>query len=326
VKRPKGQFWDKVQDDLEKIEIALKKNLQSHLDLVSEVAGHLLFSGGKRLRPLLIILCARICDYNKGDEISISTAVEYLHAATLLHDDIVDDAALRRGKPVANSIWGNPITVLVGDFLFARASSIVSSTGKMGVVKVMAEIMEEMSQGEIDQLVRKGDLNISEKDYMKVIRQKTAVLFQGACQTGAIIADAEKKKEKALSAFGLNIGIAFQMIDDLIDYISDTKTLGKEAGADIKEGKLTLPVIYSLKKASSSDRTFIHKMIENKNFSKHDFQTLIELLEKYKGISYVQDKAAFYIKKAKESLSIFPSSEHKEILTAIADFTLVRDT
>jgi len=325
VKKLKGQFWDRVQDDLEKIESALKNNLNSHLNLVSEVAGHLLFSGGKRLRPLLIILCARICGYNKGDEINLSTAVEYLHAATLLHDDIVDGAALRRGKPVANSIWGNPITVLVGDFLLARASSIAAGTGKMGIIRVMAEIIEEMSQGEIAQLVRKGDLEISENDYMKVIRQKTAVLFQGACQTGAIVAGAEKKKEKALSVFGLNLGIAFQMIDDLIDYISDTKTLGKEVGADLKEGKLTLPVIYSLKKANSFDRDCMERIIENTEFSFQDFQALIELLEKYKGISYVKDRAAFYIQSAKESLSIFPPSEYKEILMAIADYTLVRN-
>jgi octaprenyl-diphosphate synthase len=325
VKKLKGQFWDRVQDDLEKIEAALKNNLNSHLNLVSEVAGHLLFSGGKRLRPLLIILCARICGYNKGDEINLSTAVEYLHAATLLHDDIVDGAVLRRGKPVANSIWGNPITVLVGDFLLARASSIAAGTGKMGVIRVMAEIIEEMSQGEIAQLVRKGDLKISENDYMKVIRQKTAVLFQGACQTGAIVAGAEKKKERALSVFGLNLGIAFQMIDDLIDYISDTETLGKEAGADLKEGKLTLPVIYSLKKATPFDRDCMERIIENTEFSFQDFQALIELLEKYKGISYVKDRAAFYIQSAKESLSIFPSSEYKEILMAIADYTLVRN-
>ncbi|MBW1642517.1 MAG: polyprenyl synthetase family protein [Deltaproteobacteria bacterium] len=326
MKRLSGQFWDRVQDDLEKIETALKNNLNSHLDLVSEVAGHLLFSGGKRLRPLLIILCARICGYNKGDEINLSTAVEYLHAATLLHDDIVDGAALRRGKPVANSIWGNPITVLVGDFLLARASSIAAGTGKMGIIRVMAEIMEEMSQGEIDQLLRKGDLKISENDYMRVIEQKTAVLFQGACQTGAIIADAEKKKEKALSGFGLNLGIAFQLIDDLIDYISDTKTLGKEAGTDLKEGKLTLPVIHALKKASPFDRDCMERIIRNNEFSFHDFRELIELLEKYKGISYVKDRAAFYIQSAKESLSIFAPSEYKEILMAIADYTLVRNT
>lgn len=326
MKRVKGRLWDMVQHDLEQIEIALKKNLNSHLDLVTEVAGHLLFSGGKRLRPLLMVLCARTCDYKQGDEIKVSTALEYLHAATLLHDDIVDGASLRRGKPVANSIWGNPITVLVGDFLFARASSIAVNTGKMGIIKVMAEIIEEMSQGEIDQLIRKGDLKLSENEYMKVIRQKTAVLFQGACRTGAIIADAQKQKEKALSEFGLNLGIAFQMIDDLIDYTSDTKTLGKEVGTDLKEGKLTLPVIYSLKKANSVDRDYMKKIIKNNDFSYKDFQTLIELIEKYKGIAYVQDRAAFYIQSARASLSIFPSSKHRQALMDIADYTLVRKT
>lgn len=324
MKRVKGQFWDVVKDDLVEIEIALKKNLDTHLDLVSEVAGHLLFSGGKRLRPLLMILCARMCGYSKGDEINVSTALEYLHAATLLHDDIVDGASLRRGKPVANSIWGNPITVLVGDFLFARASSIAANTGMMGIIRTMAKIIEEMSQGEIDQLVRKGDLGISEDDYMNVIRQKTAVLFQGACRTGAIIANAQQQKEDTLSEFGINLGIAFQMIDDLIDYTSDTKTLGKAVGMDLKEGKLTLPVIHALQKANPVDRDCMEKIIKNTDFSSEDFKALIELLDKYKGIFYAQERAAFYVQSARDSLSAFPPSKHREVLMAIADYILVR--
>lgn len=324
MKGLEGELWDCVQDDLEKVEIALRKNLNSHLDLVLKVAGHLLFSGGKRLRPLLTILCARMCDYGQGDEIHVSTAVEYLHAATLLHDDIVDGATTRRGKPVANSIWGNPATVLVGDFLLARASSIAAGTGKMGILRVMAEVIEEMSQGEIEQLIRKGDIGISENDYMEVIRRKTAVLFQGACQTGAILANASREKEEALSEFGLNLGIAFQMIDDLIDYTSDLQTLGKDAGADLKEGKLTLPVIHSLRKANRVDREHIEKIINGNQISFREFQSMLAFLKKYKGISYAQHRAEFHIQLAKDSLSFFPSSEHKDILKHIADYTVER--
>lgn len=324
MKKIKGEFWGLVQDDLESIESALKNNLDSHLDLVSEVAGHLLFSGGKRLRPLLLVLCARICDHKKGDEIHVSTALEYLHAATLLHDDIVDEASLRRGQPVANSIWGNSVTVLVGDFLFARASSIATNTGKMAIVRVMAEILEEMSQGEINQLIRKGDLGISEEDYMRVIHQKTAVLFQGSCRVGSILADAEKRKEDALSEFGLNYGIAFQMIDDLIDYTSDTKTLGKEVGTDLKERKLTMPVIYALREANSHDQNRMEEIINHSHFSIDDFNELLDLLEKYKGISYVKNRAADHIQSAKDSLNIFPKSKYKDILMSIADYTIER--
>lgn len=324
MKKKESGFWDLVQGDLEKIESALKKNLDSHLDLVSEVAGHLLFSGGKRLRPLLLVLCARICGHKKGDEIHVSTALEYLHAATLLHDDIVDGAALRRGKPVANSIWGNSVTVLVGDFLFARASSIATNTGEMAIVRVMADILEEMSQGELNQLIRKGDLGVSEKDYLRVIHQKTAVLFQGSCRVGSILADANKEKEEALSLFGLNFGIAFQMIDDLIDYTSNTKTLGKEVGTDLKERKMTLPVIHALREATSRDRDRMVKIINHNNFSVDDFNELLDLLEKYKGITYVKNRAADHIQSAKDSLSIFPASEYKEILMNIADYTIER--
>lgn len=324
MRKIKDELFLSIQDDLERIETALKQNLDPHLDLVSQVAGHLLFSGGKRLRPLLMVLCARICGYSMGDEVVFSTALEYLHAATLLHDDIVDGADLRRGKPVANSIWGNPITVLVGDFLFSRASSMATRTGKMRIIEIMAEIVEEMSQGEINQLIRKGDITISEDEYMEVIRRKTAVLFQGACKAGAILADASREKEEALSAFGLNTGIAFQLIDDLIDYTSDTSTLGKTAGADLREGKLTLPVIHVLKTGEGRYKKRIQQIIQKKGVSSRNFQTLKQLLRENGGISYAHNQATLYIQEAKNSLSVFPSSRHKETLMDIADHSLVR--
>ena len=240
-----------VKDDLKEIETALKENLNPHLDLVSKIAGHILFSGGKRLRPLLMVLSARICGYDGDYDKTFSTIFEYLHAATLLHDDLVDQATLRRGKPVAHSIWDNATTVLVGDFLLARALSIASETELPNVIRIVAEITENMSQGEIHQLMRKGSLDLTEKEYMEIIRRKTAVLFQGACRVSALIAGAPNEKEIALSDYGFNLGIAFQMVDDLLDYTLDTGVLGKEVGADLKEGKLTLPVIYSLKAADA---------------------------------------------------------------------------
>ncbi|MEA3437272.1 MAG: polyprenyl synthetase family protein, partial [Thermodesulfobacteriota bacterium] len=238
---PKQEILAMVKDDLAAIEIALEQNLNPYLDLISKVARHILFSGGKRLRPLLMVLSARLCGYKGDYDKTLSTVFEYMHAASLLHDDIIDDAPMRRGKPVAHSIWGNSAAILVGDFLLARSLSISAETGDMKVIRTIAKITENMSQGEIHQLMRKGELNISEEEYMDVIRRKTAVLFQGACRISAIITDATHEKEKALSDYGYNLGLAFQMADDLLDYTSDTKVLGKEVGADLKEGKLTLP-------------------------------------------------------------------------------------
>ncbi len=313
-----------VKDDLAEIEAALEQNLNPHLDLVSKIAGHILFSGGKRIRPLLMVLSAKICGYDGNYDKTFSTISEYLHAATLLHDDIVDEATLRRGKPVAHSIWNSATAVLVGDFLLARALSISAETERPDIIKVVAEIAENMSQGEIHQLMRKGSLDIPEEEYMEVIRRKTAVLFQGACRISSLIADATKEEETALSQYGFNFGIAFQMADDLLDYTLDTSVLGKEVGADLKEGKLTLPVIYSLKAANAKDRGQMEKIITNRDFSVNDFERLIELMKKYGGQTYTQNLAAEYVKIAKDALAVFEPSKTREILMMLADYTLAR--
>jgi len=321
----KHKILMQVKHDLEEIEIALEQNLNPYLDLVSQIAGHILFSGGKRLRPLLMVLSARICGYDGDYDKIFSTIFEYLHAATLLHDDLVDEATLRRGKPVANSIWGNAATVLVGDFLLARSLAIAAETKQPDVIKVVSGITENMSQGEIHQLMRKGSLDLTEAEYMEIIKRKTAVLFQGTCRAGALIANVSQTKETALSDYGFNLGIAFQMVDDLLDYTLDTATLGKEVGADLKEGKLTLPVIYSLKSADEKDRIRMENIIKNKNFSVNDFKTLIRMINKYGGQLYTQNLATEYVQKATEALAVFEHSKTKEVLLMIADYTLSRN-
>jgi octaprenyl-diphosphate synthase len=313
-----------VENDLSEIEKALSDNLNPYLDLVSDVAGHIIFGGGKRLRPLLMVLSARICGYTGNYDVTFSTAIEYLHAATLLHDDLVDGAALRRGKPVAHSKWGNSIAVLVGDFLLARALSISAGTGNLKIIRILSKLTEDMSQGEVLQFMRKGDISLTEDEYLEVIRRKTALLFGAACRVSAVIADAPDDEESALSDYGFNLGIAFQMADDLFDYTLETTDLGKEIGADLKEGKMTLPVIYALKQANSTDKDLMVKIVEDKNFSEADFKTLVGMLQKYGGIAYTVKKAAFYIEKAKKALSVFNSSETKETLLDIAEYAIAR--
>jgi octaprenyl-diphosphate synthase len=321
----KNKILELVQDDLEAIEEALIENLKPYLELVSEVAGHILFSGGKRLRPLLMVLAARLCGYKGGYDKTFSTAFEYLHAATLLHDDLVDEAHLRRGKPVAHSIWGNSTAVLVGDFLLARGLSIAAAAGNPIIIQVIADITENMSQGELHQLNRKGSLDLTEAEYMDIIRRKTAVLFQGACRISAILADADKEKESALSDFGFHIGMAFQMADDLLDYTFDTRALGKAVGADLREGKLTLPVIYSLKHARPADRKKMEALIQNGDFSVENFRRLVEILKNSGGIDYTKMLAGDHVEKARQSLSIFNDSKTKNILLGIADYAIVRN-
>jgi len=313
-------------NDLEKIEAELSENLKPYLDLVSDVARHILFAGGKRLRPLLLVLSARLCGYKEDYAKTVSTALEYLHAATLLHDDIVDDAILRRGKTVAHSLYGNATTVLVGDFLLARALAICADSGKIKVIHIISDLTENMSTGEVHQLMRKGDVSLTEDEYLEVIRRKTAVLFQAACTVSAVIAEAPEEKEKALSDFGYHLGIAFQMADDLFDYTMDTADLGKEVGADLREGKLTLPVIHALKQANPADRDEMVKIIKNEAFTVDEFNALVDLLKKNDGIAYTEKKAEFCIEKAKEALSVFEPSKTKDSLLDIANYALARST
>jgi octaprenyl-diphosphate synthase len=320
----KHKILTAVEDDLEEIEKALSDNLNPYLDLVSEVAGHILFSGGKRLRPLLMVLSARICGYTGNYEKTFSAALEYLHTATLLHDDLVDGAELRRGKQVANKAWGNSIAVLVGDYLLARALSISAGTGRLRVIQVLTELTESMSQGEVHQLMRKGDINLAEAEYLEVIRRKTAMLFAAACRVSAIIADAPTAQENALADYGYNLGIAFQIADDLYDYTLTTSDFGKEVGADLREGKLTMPVIFALTQATADDRDLMVKIIRDTNFKTADFNTLVGLLEKHGGIAHTKKAAADYIAKSKRALSIFEPSQPKEIMLDIADYAISR--
>jgi octaprenyl-diphosphate synthase len=313
-----------VEPDLAKIEEALVKNLTPHLSLVKDVAGHILFAGGKRLRPLLMVLCARLCGYDGAYDKTLATIFEYLHAATLLHDDLIDDAMMRRGQTVAHKIWGNAVVVLTGDFLLARSLSIAATSSNPKIIQVVAQITEEMSQGEIQQLHRKGALDLTEAEYMEIIYRKTAVLFQGTCRTSALIAEASEIKADALADYGRHLGLTFQMTDDLLDYSQDSKALGKGVGADLKEGKLTLPVIYTLSKADNKDRSQLENIIRNPKFSESDFELLIKYLKAYGGLAYTQKKAQIHTEKAKLALKEFENSQTRQILTYLADYAFTR--
>ena len=322
----KQELLARVAADLEEIETALSANLSPYLALVSKTARHILFSGGKRLRPLLMVLSARLCGYAGEDDKKYSTIFEYLHAATLLHDDLVDGAAVRRGKPVAHSVFGNPTTVLVGDFLLARSLSIAAETGRLKVIQTIAAITENMSQGEIQQLANKGRITLAEAEYRQVIENKTAGLIRGACRVGALVAGAPEKQVEQLSDFGYHLGLAFQMADDLLDYVADSRQLGKRTGADLREGKLTLPLIYVLERAAPAHRRWIVALVENRDFSQDDFARLVSLMGHYGGIEYTRRQAALQIDQAKTALDGFEASETRKTLTMIADYALARKT
>ncbi len=325
MKALKKRILGAVAQDLEAVEEALAQNLDPFLPLVSHVAEYIMFSGGKRIRPLLMLLSARMCQYDGNYDKTLSVAFEYLHAATLLHDDLVDGAEVRRGNPVAHSIWGNPATVLVGDFLLARAISIAAKTNQIPIIEAIAHTTAQMSEGEIHQLMNKGNLTLTEEEYMEVINRKTACLIEAACKVGALLARAPEDRVRALAQYGHNLGCAFQLVDDLLDYTADAQVLGKATGTDLREGKLTLPLIYALKRAAPKDRNQMETIIRDHNGDDVQFRTILELVKKYGGIAYTRSRAEDQIDKARQSLLLFEASKSRAILEDLTDFVLARE-
>jgi octaprenyl-diphosphate synthase len=321
----KQRILEAISKDVAAIEIALTENLKPYLPLVSQVTEYIMFSGGKRIRPVLMILSARLCGYEGNYDKTLSVVFEYLHAATLLHDDLVDDAEVRRGNPVAHSIWGNPATVLVGDFLLARSISIATETGQIPIVEAISHTTAQMSEGEIHQLLHKRDLAMDEKQYMEVIRRKTACLIETACKVGALLAGASKIQIQTLTQYGHNLGCAFQLVDDILDYTADEKVLGKAIGTDLREGKLTLPLIYALANAPEKDRQQMETIIRIGKANTTDFDIILELVSKHGGIAYARNRAKTLIDQAKQRLTLFESSKSRSVLEDLADYVLTRE-
>jgi octaprenyl-diphosphate synthase len=320
----KEKILSRIEPDLERIEKELNDNLKPHLELVAQTAGHLIFSGGKRLRPLLTVLCARLCGRNDSFVHTFSIITEYLHTATLLHDDVVDGADIRRGRPAAHSVFGPPVAVLVGDFLLARALDIAARAENPKIIRVIAEITENMCQGEIQQLLRKGDTGLSEAEYMEVIERKTGFLIQGACQTGAILADAPAETEKQLTEFGRRVGLVFQIADDLLDYTAETAALGKAAGTDLREGKLTLPMIHVLEHATEDVRERIKAALGNQSLTEGEFRELVKMIDASGGIQYARDMAGRHVESARRIMEGFPPGPSRETLLLLAEYALNR--
>lgn len=318
------RIFETIKDDLERIEQELEENLKSRVPLVSEVGTHIMLSRGKRLRPVLFILCARLCGYSYQDHAGLSAIFEYLHAASLLHDDVVDSAGLRRGKVSANALWGNSASVLVGDFLYAKSFFLAVKNGHLRVLKVLSETVAKMSEGEVLELANSYNFDLTEEEYFWVITDKTAVLISAACQIGAILGDVSKEREDALASFGLNLGIAFQLVDDALDYISTVEEFGKPVGKDLKEGKITLPLIHVLGQLSYSERDRFIEIINVGIKNNADLSEAAQWVERYGGITYTISRAKSYADLAKKELDVFDDSHTKTVLADLADFVVER--
>ena len=313
------------KNDLQKVEKYINDNVHSDIKLIPEVAQHLINSGGKRFRPLLLLICARLCGYHGENRFPMATVMEFIHTATLLHDDVIDQALIRRGKDSANKIFGNSVSILVGDFLCFKAFMLMSGTGNNDIFGLVSQMGNIMSEGEVFQLTKCGDVNMTEEEYLGIIEKKTAVLISAACAAGAILGDASNEKIDALKLFGRNTGIAFQITDDVLDYMAKGEEFGKSIGKDMEEGKITLPLIFTIKQSTNEEKNKIKEIITRQKSSKRAVREILRLIKKYKGIDYSLQSASGYISEAKSQLSIFNDCPEKDHLNTVAEYILSRN-
>ncbi|MBW2090747.1 MAG: polyprenyl synthetase family protein [Deltaproteobacteria bacterium] len=308
----------------ERINEQLTVNLQSDVSYVTQVCEYTLLSGGKRLRPALFILASRLCGYQGDKDFEYSIIFEYLHTASLLHDDVVDESDTRRGQDAAHIVYDNKSVILVGDFLVSKAISLAVKTGLIKLLQILSETAANLTEGQILELLHTRDIDINEPEYDRVIYRKTGALIQSACRSGAIFTGASAEYESGLSEFGQKIGRAFQMIDDLLDYSTTASEFGKPVGHDLDEGKITLPVILALANAAGVDHAELRELILKEKRSPEEFKRVKTLIEKHHGFKQTQEKAETLIKEAKQSLGIFPDIQEKKDLCDLADFIVSR--
>lgn len=319
-----GELLDFFTHDFDRIEASLRQRFESENPFINEVCGHILFAGGKRIRPLLTVCAARLCNCSDGRAYELSAVPEYLHAASLLHDDVVDGGILRRGRPAAYTIWGNKAVVLVGDFLYARAIELATRFDNVPIARTIAETVALMSEGEIIQLLKAKAGSLDEKTYMDIIHRKTGALISASCAIGAHLAGADKTKVDALSEFGRLIGLAFQMVDDVLDYASDPQDLGKAVGTDLAEGKTTLPLLIAMERSGAGDRSRITRILASEEASDDDHAWVHDLLAGTGALDDTRKRAQTYIEEACGRISIFEPTETRDRLMGLARYILER--
>ena len=313
-----------VASDMNGVNSVILERMQSKVALIPELAGHLIAGGGKRMRPMLTLASASLLGYPGTRHHKLAAAVEFIHTATLLHDDVVDGSGMRRGKRTANLIWGNPASVLVGDFLFSRAFELMVEDGSLKVLKILSHASAVIAEGEVDQLTAQRRIETDEDQYLDIISAKTAALFAAACRVSPVVAEASEEAELALECYGRNLGIAFQLSDDVIDYASDTETMGKGVGDDFRDGKMTLPVILAYARGDQDDRAFWRAAIGGERVSDDDLAHATELLRQTDALADTIERARQYARRAIDALAMFPASKAKAALTEAAEFAVAR--
>jgi octaprenyl-diphosphate synthase len=313
-----------VEDDMHRVNQLILDRMHSPVALIPQLAGHIISAGGKRLRPMLTLATARLCGYGGDRHLALAAAVEFIHTATLLHDDVVDASDLRRGLSTANALWGNKPSVLVGDFLFSRAFQLMVSDGSLDVLRILSNASAVIAEGEVLQLITANDLETTEDAYLEVIGAKTAALFAAASEIGGVIAERPEHEIKALESFGRNLGMAFQLVDDMLDYSAHQAELGKTVGDDFRDGKMTLPIVLALRQADADERDFWRRTLEEQDQTDADLGRAVQLMRKYGTLDATQARARFYADAAIQTLMIFPDQPIRQALIDVAEFCLQR--
>ncbi len=313
-----------VAGDMDHVNAVIVDRMRSDIPLIPELAGHLIAGGGKRMRPMLTLASARLLGYEGTRHHVLAAAVEFIHTATLLHDDVVDGSDLRRGKRTANIIWGNPASVLVGDFLFSRSFELMVEAESLKVLRILSNASAVIAEGEVNQLTAARRIDLPEERYLDIIDAKTAALFAAACRIAAVVAERPEADEAALDAYGRNLGIAFQLVDDAIDYVSDAGTMGKDAGDDFREGKMTLPVILALARGDEADRKCWMDAVEGRRASDADFAHAIDLVRKTRAVDDTLARARHYGQRAIDAIAGFPASKAKDAMVEAVAFAVAR--
>ncbi len=317
-------LMDLVGGDLQAVNALVVERMRSPVALIPQLAGHVVAAGGKRLRPLLTLASARLCGYTGIRHVALATCVEFIHTATLLHDDVVDDSDLRRGLASANAVFGNKASVLVGDFLFSRAFELMVEDGSLRVLEILSRASSVIAEGEVMQLMTTSNIATSEDDYLDVIRAKTAALFAAACEVGAVVADRPAEQARALRDYGLNLGIAFQLADDVLDYSAKQAEFGKTVGDDFRDGKITLPVVLALARGDEAERAFWERTLAEMDQQPADLDQAMALLHRHKALDDSLQRAHAFAAAAANALAVFPDSREKTVLSDLVRFCVDR--
>jgi octaprenyl-diphosphate synthase len=319
------QMFEPIRADLEKVEREFYRHVESQVDLIPKIGRYIQNGGGKRIRPAVLLMAARLIGYTGELGVLYAAVVEFIHTATLVHDDIIDDSQWRRGQPAVHSRWGSDVTVLLGDYLYIKSMGLALTPDRLDIVRQLCDVTLRMIEGELYQLSKKGDLKLSEEEHLDIVRRKTAYLFGGCARIGGILGNANPDQERALEQYGLSLGMAFQLIDDLLDFSGDESALGKPVGGDLREGKVTLPIIRLLQRADATTAEMVTGVVRDHSVTPERWRELCRLLHETRSVEYAMNKAQEHAALAKKQLYAFPRSNERDALMALPDYILARD-